>query len=107
MTYAIIQIAGKQYRVSPGDQLVVDRLQPDMIDKNQEVLVSDVLLVHDGQTVHIGTPTVQGAQVSLKHEAEQRGEKLRIFKYKAKARSRKTMGFRAEQSVLTVEKITV
>ncbi len=102
MKYAVIQIAGKQYRISAGDTLTVNKL--DLTD-GQEVSINDVLLTADGDTVQIGAPLVSGAIVKLKATSTQKGDKLRVAKYKAKSRYRKVRGHR--QLETTVEVISI
>ncbi len=100
MTYAIIKLAGQQHRVSEGDTIVVDRQDSDSLD------VTDVLLVRQDKELKVGSPLVENATVALKKVSDQRGEKIRVFKYKAKSRYRRTQGHRQEQTVLRVEKIS-
>lgn len=104
MSYAIIQIAGKQFQVAEGETLVLD-LQ-DQAAEQPTITVTDVLLVKSDTDLKIGTPLVAGAKVVLEHSKDQRGDKVRVFKFKAKSRYRRTQGFRAEQSVFTVKSIT-
>ncbi len=99
MNYAIIQLAGKQYRLSEGDTLTVDRQFEDTIKTDA------VLLLHNDQDIKVGTPKVAGATVTLQKVEDIRGDKLRVFKFKAKSRYRRTQGHRQEQSVLKVTKI--
>lgn len=99
MNYAIIEFAGQQHRVSEGDTIVVDRQEGDSAN------VTDVLLVRNDQGLKIGTPLVDKASVTLKKVADQRGEKIRVFKYKAKSRYRRAQGHRQAETVLRVEKI--
>lgn len=99
MNYAIIQLAGKQYRVSEGETLTVDH-------QEQDAPQAEVLLVRTDNDLKIGTPVVAGATVTLKKIADQRGEKIRVFKFKAKSRYRRTQGHRQSESVLQVEKIS-
>lgn len=103
MSYAIIQIAGKQFQVTEGETLTLD-LQEGAADA-KSLTVNEVLLVKTDADTKIGTPFVAGAQVILEHVDDQRGDKIRIFKYKAKSRYRRTQGFRSEQSVFTVKSI--
>lgn len=102
MSYAIIQINGKQYKVSPDQEIVVDRVAQ---KEGEKITSSDVLMISDGEKVSVGSPLVKGASVVLTVKAHQRGEKIRVFKYKSKSRYRKTQGHRQEQSVLTVNSI--
>ncbi|HCC84725.1 MAG TPA: 50S ribosomal protein L21 [Candidatus Pacebacteria bacterium] len=100
--YAIIQLQGKQLRVSENDKVIVDRVET---EPGKILEVSEVLLVVDGDQRQIGQPLVAGAKVSLKVESHGQGEKLRVFKYKSKSRYRRTQGHRQQQSTLTVAKI--
>lgn len=104
MEYAIISLGGKQYRVSEGESLTVDKISADQIKKGV-LSVSDVLFVRNGKDIKVGTPFVEGAVVTLEHEQDQKGKKLRVFKYKSKSRYRKTQGHRQHESVFTVKKI--
>ena len=99
MKYAVVRIKGKQYRVSEGDCLLVDRVK-------EKEITSEVLLVVDEKKVEIGTPVVKNAKVILKVEGEEKGEKIDVLKYKAKSRYRKHIGFRPTFTKVTVGKIT-
>lgn len=103
MSYAIIQIAGKQYKVAPKDTLVIDR-QEEAVGKT--ITVTDVLAVGEGEAIKIGTPLVAGAKVVLKVVEHDKAEKIHVFKYKSKSRYRKSRGHRQHQTTLTVESIT-
>lgn len=102
MKYAVIQLQGKQYRVEPGQTLTVDLLP----GKPGDVLtITDVLLLKDGEKVTVGTPLVAGAKVNLKIIASGKDKKLRVFKYKAKSKYRKTIGHRQAITNLEVSSI--
>ena len=102
MAYAVITSGSKQYRVTEGDVLVVDRL-PDL-EKDGEVKFDQVLLVEDGETTKVGAPTVEGASVSAQVvDPEARGAKGIAFKFKRRKGFHKKKGFRA---ALTKVKIT-
>lgn len=103
MSYAIIQIAGKQYKVTPKDTLVIDRQEQAV---GETVTVTDVLARGEGEAIKIGTPLVAGAKVVLKVVEHDRAEKINVFKYKSKSRYRKSRGHRQHQTTLTVESIT-
>lgn len=100
--YAIIQLQGKQYRVSPDQNLMVDRLDT---KEGETITVSDVLLTNVGGKVTVGTPTITKASVTLKVVEHSKGEKIRVFKYKSKSKYRKTFGHRQHQTKLVVTKI--
>lgn len=99
MTYAIIQLQGKQHRVQVGDQLIVDRLEN---EDNTKMIISDVLMTNVDDKVTVGAPFVKGATVELEIIEKTKGEKIRVFKYKSKSRYRKTRGHRQAQTLVTV-----
>ncbi len=100
--YAIVKISGKQYKVSEGDVLSVDKLANKVGEK---IDLADVLLVAEDDKVKIGQPIVPGAKVSAKVLEQYKGDKIRVARFKAKARYRKVMGFRALLTKLQIEKI--
>jgi len=102
MKYAIIQLQGKQFQVSEGDQITVDRLDKAEGDK---FTVNDVLLVVDGDKRKIGQPIVKGAKVECELVSNNKGDKLRVAKYKAKSRYRKVQGHRQLQSLVKILQI--
>ena len=99
--FAVIRIGGKQYRVSEGEEILVDKL----IDiKN---VSPEVLLVVDGEKIEIGKPVLTKAKVTVKVLVEvEKGEKIDVFKYKAKSRESRHVGFRAKYTRLLIEKIS-
>lgn len=100
--YAVIQLQGKQFRVQEGDEFLVDQLDKEAGSKFE---VSDVLLLVNGDARKIGQPLVEGAKVSCELVSNQKGEKIRVAKYKAKSRYRKVQGHRQYQSTVKVLKI--
>lgn len=100
--YAIIASGGKQYQVSLGNILRLDKLDLD----GDTVTFDQVLLVQDGKAVSVGQPLVEGATVIAKVVNEEvKGKKLRIFRYKAKSRHRRTKGYRHTHTDLQVIEI--
>lgn len=104
MEYAVIASGGKQYRVSTGDVIEIDKLPN---KKGENIDFSDVLLVVSGGEVKIGKPRVDGAKVSVKVLEIKKGEKIRVAKFKAKSKYRRAMGFRSQLSQIKIEKINV
>ncbi len=99
--FAVIRIGGKQYRVTEGQEILVDKLT------DTKKVTPEVLLFVEGETVEVGTPVLEKAKVTVKVVAElEKGEKVDIFKYKAKSRERRHVGFRAQYTRLLVEKIS-
>ena len=101
--YAVIETGGKQYRVSVGDHITVERLTT---DAGQDVTLDRVLMVGGSGTTKIGTPVVNGASVTARVDEHFRGEKLVIFKFKPKKRYRRKTGHRQELTRLTITGIT-
>ena len=89
--YAIIRTGGKQYRVSEGDVLEVEKLN---VQEGDEVVFDDVLTVVSDGDVKVGKPTVEGAKVTAKGAAQGKADKIFVFKYKAKSNYRKRQGHR-------------
>ena len=98
-TYAVIRVGGKQYKVTSGSEILVDKIAKEKF--NVDVL----LIVKDGK-IFLGKPTLKNSQVKLKIlENEVKGDKIVVAKYRAKSRYRKKQGFRPLYSKLRVEKI--
>lgn len=102
--YAIVEHGGKQYRVSPGDELLVERTAPDL-NQGDAVVFERVMLVSQGDTLRVGQPTVAGALVRGQVVASERGDKIRVFKKKRRKGFRKTNGHRQDYYRVRVEAI--
>ena len=101
--FAIVVIAGKQYHVSPGDILTVDRIAGDV---GKTITFDQVLLWNDADKTKIGTPTVPGALVKVKIIAQQKGDKVEVFRFKSKVRYRRHTGFRHSETKIEILDIT-
>ena len=88
---AVIKTGGKQYRVSEGDKLNVETLAGEPGD---ELELGEVLMIHDGDAVEVGKPTVEGAKVTAKVIEHGRGKKIKIVKFKRRKHYRRQMGHR-------------
>ena len=88
--YAVIQTGGKQYRVSEGDVIYVEKLDQEVGSK----VSFDVLLLSSDKATEIGTPIVKGANVTGKVVAQVKSAKVVVYKYKAKKNERKKQGHR-------------
>src|SRR3569623_3017081 len=100
--YAVIKTGGKQYRVSPGDVMAVEKLAGEPGDN---VAFGDVLMVGEGDAVVVGAPTVAGAKVSATLIETRKGEKVKIFKKIRRQGYRRTRGHRQTETVLRVTAI--
>lgn len=100
--YAIIETGGKQYRVSEGDTLYIEKLPR---EAGNTVDVDKVLAVMKDGELKIGSPLVEGARVVLKVVRHGKGQKVIIFKFKAKKNYRRKKGHRQPFTQVTVEKI--
>ncbi len=102
MEYAVVKTGGKQYKVSQGSILEIDRLNR---QKDDEVILDNVLLwVCDGQ-VKIGKPNLPNIKIKTRVIENIKGDKIRVAKFKAKARYRRMMGFRPHITKLEIKSI--
>ena len=100
--YAIIETGGKQYKVTPGQTIDVERLD---VAEGDTVELNRVLLIADDDEVIVGTPTIDQAKVIATSKGEGKGKKVIVFKYKPKVRYRKKTGHRQFYTSLAIEKI--
>jgi large subunit ribosomal protein L21 len=101
--YAIIRTGGRQYRAEVGALLDVEKL-PYEVD--QEIEISDVLLVGDDDKTLIGQPLVEGASVKATVVEQFRGEKIIVFHYRQRTNYRKTAGHRQYYTRLRIDEIS-
>lgn len=101
--YAVIRTGGKQYRVAAGDKLRVEKLSADV---GTQVVLSDVLLVAEGEQVTAGTPVVNGATVTATVVAHGKADKVHIFKMRRRKHYRKSQGHRQQYTELRIEGIS-
>ncbi len=102
--YAIIKTGGKQYKVSEGDVLRVEKLDA---EAGKTVELDDVMMVADGDNVTVGKPYVDGAVVSAEVSAHGRGKKVKIIKFRRRKHHRKQMGHRQSYTELKITDIAV
>jgi large subunit ribosomal protein L21 len=100
--YAVLTTGGKQYKVSEGDVIFVEKLNVE-VDSNVEL--TEVLAVSNGETLKVGTPVVEGAKVVAKVVAQGKAKKVTVFKYKRKKDYRRKNGHRQPYTKLVIEKI--
>ncbi len=100
--YAIIDIAGQQFKVKAAQKLKVHRLEA---EEGKQLELGNVLLVSNGTTVSVGTPTVDGARIAVKVLGHGKGDKILVFKKKRRKGYKKMNGHRQYLTELWVEAI--
>ncbi len=96
---AVVVSGGKQYRVAPGDKILVDRIAA---EPGSAVKLDRVLLVRDGSDIKVGAPAVEGMDVDAKVLAHSRGPRIETLRYKSKKRVRVHRGGRADYTALEI-----
>ncbi|MDT8403769.1 50S ribosomal protein L21 [Sulfuriflexus sp.] len=97
--YAVIATGGKQYRVTEGQTLKVEKLTADV---GASLDIDKVLMVANGDDVKIGKPYIDGGKVTATVKSHGRGEKIRIIKFRRRKHSRKTQGHRQSYTELEI-----
>ena len=100
--YAVIETGGKQYNVEAGKCYYIEKLNAEV---GENVEFDNVLLVANGEEVKVGNPTVSGAKVKATVEAQGKGKKVIVFKFKAKKHFRKKKGHRQPFTKIKIESI--
>jgi len=102
--FAVIKTGGKQYLVSPGDKIKIEKIDA---SEKKEVVFSEVLLIiDDKEEIKMGAPFIKGAKVKAKFLAQDRAKKIVIFKYKPKKRYKKKMGHRQSYTEVEITSIS-
>ena len=104
MTYAIIEICGKQLKVEPGRFYDIDRLD---LEPDENLSVDKVLLVHHEDQIQVGQPYIEGANVAGTVLLHRRGKKIIVYKMLPKKKTRKKRGHRQELSRLMIDSISL
>ena len=99
---AVIKTGGKQYIVSPGQKIKIEKLDK---KEGDEITFNEVLLVEKGKRVEIGIPNVKGAKVIGKVLSQSKNKKVIVFKYKAKTRYKKKTGHRQQYTEVEIKSI--
>lgn len=101
MKYAVIQTGGKQFKVSVGEEILVDKLKASSKTYNFD----KVLLIRNEDDIILGSPYIADASVSAKILGEVKGDKITISKFKAKVHYRRKIGFRPLYSKVKIEAV--
>ena len=100
--YAVIVTGGKQYKVSEGDTIFVEKLE---VEEGSSVTFDQVLIAGEGDDVKVGAPTVDGATVDAKVVKNGKAKKIYVFKMKRKKNERKKKGHRQPYTKVEITKI--
>jgi len=101
---AVIKTGGKQYIVSPGQKIKIEKLEK---KEGAEVSFNSVLLLEKNKAVEIGTPTLKGVKVTGKVLKQDKAKKVIVFKYKAKKKYQVKKGHRQPFTEVEIEKIVI
>ena len=100
--YAVIKTGGKQYKVAIGEKLKIEQIPADV---GAQVVLDQVLMVGEGESVRLGQPIVAGATVTATVVAHGRGEKVKIFKMRRRKHYQKHQGHRQNFTELKIDSI--
>ena len=100
--YAVVKTGGKQYKVAPGEKVKVEQIPADV---GAQVTLDQVLMVGEGESVRVGTPTVAGVAVMATVVAQGRGDKVKIFKMRRRKHYQKHQGHRQGYTELKIDSI--
>ncbi len=100
--YAVVETSGKQYKVSAGEIINVDKLS---LEVGEKIELDRVLLVAEGAEVRVGQPTVEGAKVLATVTDHVKGPKIIVFKYRPRQRYRRKKGHRQNYTRLMIDEI--
>ena len=101
--YAVVEIAGQQFKVEKDQQIFVHRLDG---EEGANLDFDKVLLIEDGKKIKVGTPVVEGAKVSAKIISHLKGDKVIVFKKKRRKGYKKKNGHRQYLTKISIESIT-
>ena len=104
MPYAIVETGGKQYKVSQGDTILVEKLGA---EKGSSLNLEKVLFMSNGGKVQIGTPYLSGSKVVCEVLGDVKGEKVVSFKYRRRKGYKKKIGHRQQLTCLKIQKLIV
>ena len=100
--YAVFKTGGKQYRVSEGETLKIEKLE---VEPGKKVTFNEVLMIADGENVQVGSPLVEKASVEAKVISQGKGKKINILKFKRRKQYMKQQGHRQLFTEIQIGKI--
>ncbi|PWM35096.1 MAG: 50S ribosomal protein L21 [Clostridiales bacterium] len=101
--YAVVEVGGKQYRVSEGDIIYVEKMNA---EENSNVEITSVIAVGDEKGLNVGAPYVEKAKVTAKVLKNGKQKKVTVFTYRSKKDSKRKMGHRQPYTKIQIEKIS-
>lgn len=104
-TFAVIETGGKQYRVSQGNTITIETL-PGNHTVGDKIVFDNVLMIDDGSSSNIGTPTLAGKKVEAELVEQGRSKKINVIKFKSKSRYFKKRGHRQPYMKVAITKIS-
>jgi len=102
--YAVIKTGGKQYKVTEGEIITIEKIEG---DKGKEIVFDEVLMVNKGEILRIGNPYVSGAKVIGEIVAQKKGPKIYVFKMKRRKGYHKKIGHRQRLTVAKIKEISL
>jgi large subunit ribosomal protein L21 len=102
--YAIVEIAGKQYKVEKDAKINVDKLEN---NANDDLVIDKVLLVANGENIIVGQPYVKNAKITAKVIGDTKGDKVRGIKFGKRKRRERTIGHRQDYSLIQISEFSV
>lgn len=102
--FAVIETGGKQYRVSEGDTIKIEKL-PGEYKEGDKITFDKVLLIDNGKDTELGTPYIEKAKVTGIFQEEGKGKKITVIKFKSKSRYNKTRGHRQIFNSIKIESL--
>ena len=102
--YAVFKTGGKQYRVSEGETLKIEKLE---LEPGKKLTFNEVLMIADGENIQVGSPLVEKASVEAKVISQGKGKKVNILKFKRRKHSMKQQGHRQLFTEIQIGKIKV
>lgn len=101
--YAVIKTGGKQYRVVAGEKIKVEQIPADV---GAEITLDQILMIGEGESIKVGTPTVAGAKITARVVAHGRHPKVKIFKMRRRKHYQKHQGHRQNYTELEIGSIS-
>jgi len=103
-SFAVIETGGKQYKISAGEKLTIEKLS-EGLKQGDKVVFDKVLLTDDGSKTVVGTPYIKDAKIEATFEETGKGKKVTVLRFKSKSRYKKVKGHRQPYSKVIISKV--